>query len=70
MIGCADTTGHADKASGDTVADPNAYPCLPPGKSIENASRGDHPGVDVEGVGDPEGNEVAACKNVVSDLIS
>lgn len=48
----------ADKARSNGIADPNTYPALPPAQTIEDVGGRDHPCIDVEGVGDPEGNEV------------
>ena len=58
MVGGADATGQADEASGNGVAEPNTQPRLPPGETTNDHGRRDHPGVDVERVGDPEGDEV------------
>lgn len=51
-------TREADEARGDGVADPDAEPGLPPRQAGDDHGAGDHPGVDVEGVGDPEADEV------------
>lgn len=58
MVGGTNATGQADEAAGDGIADPNAEPRLPPRQAADDHGRRDHPGVDVERVGDPEANEV------------
>lgn len=58
VVGGADAAGGDDEAAGDGIADPDAQPRLPPREAGGDHGRADHPGVDVEGVGDPEADEV------------
>lgn len=58
MVGGADAAGQAHEGAGDGVADPDAEPRLPPREAGRDHGGGDHPGVDVEAVGDPEADEV------------
>lgn len=58
MIHRTDPTSEADEARSDCVADPDAEPGLPPRQAGDDHRAGDHPGVDVERVGDPEAHEV------------
>ncbi len=43
MIDGTNATGQTDKAGSEEVADPNAYPRLPPGQAINNHRGGYHP---------------------------
>ena len=58
MVGGTDATCQADEAGGEGVAQPDAYPRLPPRQTVHDHGGADHPRVDVEGVGDPEADEV------------
>lgn len=58
VIHRTDPTSEADEARSDCVADPDAEPGLPPRQAGDDHGAGDHPGVDVERVGDPEAHEV------------
>lgn len=58
VVCCTDASSHAEQASGDSIADPDTKPGLPPGQAVQNVGRGDHPCVDVEGVGDPKSYKV------------
>lgn len=58
VVGRADPTRQADEAARDGVADPDAEPRLPPRQAADDHGRRDHPCVDVERVGDPEGDKV------------
>ena len=58
MVHCTDPTSQDNEERGDSIANPNADPCLPPTQSDLQRRGSDHPGVDVEAVGDPEGDEV------------
>ena len=51
-------TRQADEAGRDRVADPDAKPRLPPRQATNDHGRRNHPRVDVERVGDPEGDKV------------
>ena len=58
MIGCTYPTSENNKEGRDGIADPDTDPCLPPGKTDFERGGGNHPGVDVERVGNPESDEV------------
>lgn len=47
-----------DEECRDSVADPDTNPCLPPRKADIERGCSDHPGIDVEGVSDPEADKV------------
>lgn len=55
VVLCSDTTSEADEATCDGVADPDAEPGLPPAETTDDVGGGNHPGVDVRAVTDPEG---------------
>lgn len=58
MIRSPETGGDADEAAGNRVPDPHTQPALPPRQSASYSSRRYHPGVDVEGIGNPEPDEI------------
>ena len=58
MICRADAACRAYEGTGNRITNPHGQPCLPPGQSIHDTSRTDHPGVNVERVSDPEADEV------------
>lgn len=53
-----DATSRGDEATRDCIADPYAYPCLPPTKTVRNHRCCDHPGIDIEAISDPEADIV------------
>ncbi len=55
-----DATGEDDEDGRQAIAQPHGQPRLPPGQPADNHGRGNHPGGNVEGVGDPEADKVPA----------
>lgn len=62
MVRGTDAAGQADEKASDSVANPHTQPALPPRQATDaratDHGRGDHPGVDIERVGDPEADEI------------
>lgn len=58
VVDGTDATSQGDEETGNRIADPDTEPCLPPGEAVDDHGGGNHPRVDVEGVGDPETDEV------------
>lgn len=58
MVHGANATSCADEATSNGIADPDAEPRLPPRQPIDDHATGDHPCVDVEGISNPEADEV------------
>jgi len=58
MVRRPDPSRQADEARSNSIPNPDTQPTLPPAQTIEDVGGRDHPCVDVEGVGDPEGDEV------------
>lgn len=54
VISSTNTSCCNNERTRNRVADPDANPRLPPRESSHNTGGGDHPCVDVEGVGNPE----------------
>lgn len=58
MICGANTTGQNDEAARNRIANPHADPRLPPREAIDDGGGRDLPGVDVNGIGQPESHEI------------
>jgi hypothetical protein len=58
MMHCPGTGIEDKKGRDEAVSEPDADPCLPPRQTGGHHRGDDHPGVDVETIGHPEGNEV------------
>lgn len=60
MVHGTNTTGHANERSGHSISEPDTQPRLPPRETDGQGGSGDHEGIDVDRVGDPEEDVVAA----------
>lgn len=55
MINSTNSTRHTDEDGGDEIADPDTEPGMPPRQpTTSDHGGGDHPSIDIEGIGDPE----------------
>lgn len=58
VVDSTNSSRQDDEEAAETVSYPNAQPCLPPGQTTSNHGRGNHPGINVCRVCDPETDKV------------
>lgn len=65
MVHGTDAAGQADEKASDSVTNPDTQPTLPPRQATDASAtdhgRSDHPGVDIERVGNPEADEIPSA---------